>query len=128
MPYKPIKFKHKGELKKTTKFLNKILHRDYIKILDKYAQQGVEALRQYTPKKTGLTSESWGYTIEKYSERTVITWTNSNIQNYVNIALILQYGHATRNGGWVEGVDYINPALKPIFDKMAIEAWGEVIG
>lgn len=122
-----ITFKHKGDFSKTLKFFNHLLRRDYLNILDKYGKEGVERLKEYTPKDTGLTSESWNYVITKDKQSTTITWTNSNVNNYVNIALILQYGHATRNGGWVEGVDYINPALEPIFEKMAQEAWEEVI-
>lgn len=121
-----ITFEKKGDFSKTFKFFNKLLKRDYLNILDKYGKEGVERLREYTPKDTGLTSESWYYEISHNKDSTTISWLNSNINNYVNIAIILQYGHATRNGGWVEGVDYINPALKPIFDKMANEAWNEV--
>ena len=121
-----ITFEKKGDFSKTFKFFNKLLRRDYLNILDKYGKEGVERLREYTPKDTGLTSESWYYEISHNKDSTTISWLNSNVNNYVNIAIILQYGHATRNGGWVEGVDYINPALKPIFDKMANEAWNEV--
>lgn len=121
-----ITFKNKGDFSKTFKFFNKLLKRDYLNILDKYGKEGVERLREYTPKDTGLTSESWHYEISHNKDSTTISWLNSNVNNYVNIAIILQYGHATRNGGWVEGVDYINPALRPIFDKMAAEAWDEV--
>lgn len=121
-----IEFKHKGDFSKTLKFFNKMLKKDYLNILDRYGQIGVERLREYTPKDTGLTANSWSYVIEKTDKGTTITWVNSNVNKHVNIALILQYGHATRHGGWVEGVDYINPALKPVFDDMAKEAWREI--
>lgn len=121
-----ITFTKKGDFSKTFRFFNKLLKRDYLNILEKYGKIGVERLREYTPKDTGLTSESWDFVIEHNKDTTRISWVNSNVNNYVNIAIILQYGHATRHGGWVEGVDYINPALKPVFDAMAKEAWEEV--
>lgn len=118
----------KGNFKRADNWLKKLLHRDYKSMLTKYAQEGVEALSAYTPVDTGLTASSWSYEIIEEKDRIIVRWNNSNVQKYVNIALILQYGHATRNGGWVEGRDYINPALQPIFDKMANAAWKEVIG
>ena len=121
-----ISFKHKGDFSKTLRFFNKVLQRDYLNILDKYGQEGVARLREATPKDTGLTAESWSYVITSDKNNTTITWVNSNVNKHVNIALILQYGHATRHGGWVEGIDYINPALQPVFDKMADEAWREI--
>ena len=121
-----IKFYHKGNFTKTTKFFNNLLNRKYLNKLDVYGQMGVEALQAATPSDSGETARSWTYEIKQDKNRATITWTNSNIVNHVNIAIILQYGHATRNGGWVEGRDYINPALQPLFDKMAEEVWGEV--
>lgn len=118
----------KGNFRKTDNWLKKLLHKDYRSLMEKYAQEGVEALRANTPKDTGLTASSWSYEITQTNDSLVISWNNSNVNKYVNIALILQYGHATRNGGWVEGVDYINPSLQSIFDKMANAAWKEVIG
>lgn len=117
---------HKGDLKKTEKFLKKSLGHDYLTILNKYGQQGVSALSASTPVDTGLTASSWSYEIIQNADGISVVWTNSNINKYVNIAIILQYGHGTRSGGWVEGRDYINPALRPIFDKMAEAAWKEV--
>lgn len=117
---------HKGDFKKTEKFLKKSLGRDYLTILNKYGQQGVSALSASTPVDTGLTASSWSYEIIQNADGISVVWTNSNVNKYVNIAIILQYGHGTRNGGWVEGRDYINPALQPIFDKMAEAAWKEV--
>lgn len=95
-------------------------------ILDKYGKQGVSALSSATPVDSGLTANSWRYEIETKGDQTTIYWSNSNINKGVNIAVILQYGHGTRNGGYVVGRDYINPAMRPIFDSIANEAWKEV--
>lgn len=122
-----ISFKQKGDFSKTEKFLKKSLGRDYRNILEKYAQQGVAALSASTPVRTGLTATSWSYEIIQNEGSISVVWNNSNIQKGINIALILQYGHGTRNGGYVSGRDYINPALRPIFDKMADAAWREVV-
>ncbi len=95
-------------------------------MLERYGRAGVSALAAATPKDSGLTAASWGYEITHNRKETAIIFTNSNISNGVNIAIILQYGHGTGNGGYVAGRDYINPAIQPIFDKMANEAWREV--
>lgn len=121
-----INFKQSGNFKKTEKFLKKSFGRDYLNVLEKYGQEGVAALSAATPIDTGLTATSWSYKIIQNGSSISIVWENSNVQNGVNIAIILQYGHGTRNGGYVSGRDYINPALKPIFDKMADAAWKEV--
>ena len=121
-----IKFIHKGDFRKTKKFLKKCEHLPFEQILEKYGNQGRDALAANTPKDTGNTASQWGYEIEKSHSGFKITWTNSNINKGVPIAIILQYGHGTGSGGYVEGQDYINPALKPIFDKIAEEAWEEV--
>lgn len=123
-----IIFKQKGDFSKTEKFLKKSLGRNYVSVLEKYGQQGVAALSASTPVRTGLTATSWSYEIIQNGSSISVIWKNSNIQKGVNIALILQYGHGTKNGGYVRGRDYINPALRPIFDKMADAAWKEVIG
>lgn len=115
-----------GDLKRTYKFLNQIAAPVYMHILERYGQRGVEALAAATPKKTGKTAASWSYRVERTGSGATIYFENSNVVNYVNIALILQYGHGTGNGGYVEGVDYINPALQPVFEKMARELWEEV--
>lgn len=94
--------------------------------LDKYGRQGVEALKSATPKDSGVTSESWSYKIERKDGSVSIQFLNSNINKGVPIAIILQYGHTTGTGGYVQGVDYINPAVRPIFDKITEEAWKEV--
>lgn len=123
-----ITFKQRGNFNKTEKFLKKSLGNDYSKVLDRYGKQGVEALSAATPIDSGVTASSWYYEIiQNESKGTVsVVWKNSNVNKGVNIAVILQYGHATRGKGWVEGRDYINPALQPIFDKMAEAAWKEV--
>lgn len=123
-----LKVTVKGNYKESYKFLKKIQNGTYEDKLEYYGQLGVEALKKYTPKDTGLTASSWGYTIERTKGQATITWTNSNIQRgWANIALLLQYGHATRNHGYVQGRDYINPAMKPVFDKIEKDAWDEVI-
>jgi len=121
-----ITFRQKGDFSKLTKFLERA--KEVIKIgeLDKYGREGVAALASATPVDTGLTASSWSYEISHKQGSTSITFKNSNIQNGVPIAIILQYGHGTRNGGWVQGRDYINPAIQPIFDKIADNAWKEV--
>lgn len=121
-----IGIRQKGNFKKTEKLLKKSLGKDYRGILEKYGQRGVSALAAATPIDTGDTAACWDYDIIQNGSNISIVWNNYNINKGVNIAVILQYGHATRNGGWVEGRDYINPALQPIFDKLAEEAWKEV--
>lgn len=121
-----IKFKQKGDFSKLTNFLEKAKGAIKISTLDKYGKEGVAALSSATPKDSGLTASSWYYEIVNNNGSITLEFKNSNIQNGVPIAIILQYGHGTRNGGWVQGQDYINPAVKPIFDKIAKEAWKEV--
>lgn len=121
-----IRFNHKGNFSRTEKFLKKSLGRDYRSVLEKYARQGVEALSRATPKESGQTAASWYYEIIQNGSGLSIHWSNSKVNKGVNIALILQYGHGTRNGGYVQGRDYINPALRPIFDQLAEAAWKEV--
>lgn len=121
-----IVIKHKGDLSKTTQFLERAKKGINIRSLDKYGQAGVAALAANTPVDTGLTAQSWYYEIENIKGKISISFKNSNIQNGVPIAIILQYGHGTRNGGWVQGIDYINPAIQPIFDEITKNAWKEV--
>ena len=121
-----ISFRHQGDFSKLTSFLEKAKQAVKIGDLDKYGREGVNALESVTPVDTGLTAKSWSYKIENKSGSVTLSFHNSNIQNGVPIAIILQYGHGTRNGGWVEGRDYINPAIQPIFDKIADNAWREV--
>ena len=121
-----IKFRQKGDFSNLTRFLERAKNLVHISDLDRYGREGVAALASATPVDTGKTATSWYYDIKINKESASITFNNSNIQNGVPIAIILQYGHGTRNGGWVEGRDYINPVIKPIFDKIAEEAWKEV--
>ena len=121
-----IRFRQKGDFSKTTNFLKRAKDKVYLEDLDKYGRQGVAALASATPIDSGKTASSWYYKIENTKESAKITFYNSNVQNGVPIAIILQYGHGTRNGGWVEGRDYINPAVQPIFDKIVDDAWREV--
>ena len=121
-----ISFRQKGDFSKLTKFLERVKETVYLGDLNKYGRQGVAALASATPIDSGETASSWYYEIENNKESATITFYNSNVQNGVPIAIILQYGHGTRNGGWVEGRDYINPAIQPIFDQIVDDAWREV--
>lgn len=121
-----ISFRQKGDFSKLTRFLERAKEVAHLGILDKYGKEGVAALSSATPHDTGKTAESWYYEIENKNGSATISFCNSNIQNGVNIAIVLQYGHATKGGGWVQGKDYINPAIRPIFDKIAEDAWKEV--
>lgn len=121
-----VKITQNGDFKKTEKYLKKSMGLDYRSVLEKYAREGVNALSAATPVESGETAMSWDYEIKKKGSSISIIWKNHNINKGVNIAVILQYGHATRTGGWVEGRDYINPALRPIFDALAEVAWKEV--
>lgn len=121
-----IKVTSKTNFSKTTRYLAKLKRGASIRDLDRYGREGVAALAAATPKDTGLTASSWSYKVTRANGRVTLSFHNSNIQNGVPIAIILQYGHGTRNGGWVEGRDYINPAIQPIFDRMASDAWKEV--
>lgn len=118
-----ISFRHKGDFSKATSYLEKIKEAAKLGILDKYGRAGVAALSSATPVESGKTANSWGYEIEHSSGSAKIIFTNSNVNKGVNIAIILQYGHGTGTGGWVQGRDYINPAIQPIFDQIAEEAW-----
>lgn len=121
-----ITFRQKGDFSKLTRYLERVKEVIRRGDLDKYGRAGVAALASATPIDTGLTASSWYYEIEHSNGSAVISFHNSNIQNGVPIAIILQYGHGTGTGGWVEGRDYINPAIQPIFDAIANDAWREV--
>lgn len=121
-----VTFKHKGNFKNTERFFGRILDAVHLSNLDGFGQKGVEALASATPKESGKTSESWQYEIERNADAITIRWFNTNVNKGVNIAIILQYGHGTRNGGYVQGRDYINPAIQPIFDEIAETAWKEI--
>ena len=118
---------NKGSFKNSEKWLKKALGSDYMDVLHQYGRLGVENLAAATPVDTGLTASSWRYEIEKEDGRISVRWLNSNINKGVNIAIILQYGHGTGRGGYVAGRDYINPALRSVFDAMADKAWKEVM-
>lgn len=121
-----IKVKATGDYKKTKLFFNRALHRDFYKKLEYYAQVGVASLAAATPVDSGETAESWGYRITFTPWSIKITWTNSNMAGNVPVVVLLQYGHGTRNGTFVEGVDIVNPALKSVFRRIADSVWKEV--
>lgn len=121
-----ITFKQKGDFYKLTRYLERLKEVAKIGDLNKYGREGVAALSSMTPINTGKTADSWYYEIEHNKNSARISFLNSNVDKGVSIAIILQYGHGTRNGGWVEGRDYINPAIQPIFDRIANDAWKEV--
>lgn len=116
-----------GKFRKANNYFEKLLEGVSLGALDKYGRIGVAALKAATPVDTGLTSQSWYYEINREKGSVSLEFKNSNVVDHVNIAIILQYGHATGNGGYVQGVDYINPALKPVFEKLANDAWKEVV-
>lgn len=118
-----VKFEVSGGFAKTERFLNRMKRREYLNVLDEFGRDGVQALRNATPVDSGATAEAWDYEIKRTRNYTEIVWTNSNINDGVPIAVILQYGHGTGTGGYVQGRDYINPAIRPIFDKIAEKAW-----
>ena len=121
-----ISFRQKGDFSKLSSYLERAKEAAKLGVLDKYGAQGVAALSSATPVDTGLTANSWSYKIERGNGSVSIVFNNSNIQNGIHIAIILQYGHGTGTGGWVEGRDYINPAIQPVFDQIAESAWEEV--
>ena len=121
-----ISFRHKGDFSKFSKYLSGVKKVPSQGLLDKYGKEGVAALASATPVRTGETASSWSYEIEHSNGSSVIRFNNSHINHGVPIAIILQYGHGTGTGGWVEGRDYINPAVQPVFDRLVNEAWREV--
>ena len=116
----------KGDFSKATRYFEKLKETAKLGVLDKYGQEGVAALSSATPVETGLTASSWTYKIQLSESSASIEFHNSNINNGVPIAIILQYGHGTGTGGWVQGRDYINPAIRPVFDKIVEDLWKEV--
>lgn len=121
-----ISFTYKGNFNNIEDFFKRTTGKKYMYIFERYANEGLAALSSATPINTGLTAMSWEYRIEKTKNSIKIIWFNSNIVDGVPIAVVIQYGHGTRNGGYVEGIDYINPALKPVFDKLTQDLWAEV--
>ena len=121
-----ITIRQKGDFSKLNRYFERVKEAAKIGVLDTYGRAGVAALASATPTRTGKTAASWSYEISRKKESVAIEFKNSNINKGVNIAIILQYGHGTGTGGWVEGRDYINPAIQPIFDQLADDAWKEV--
>lgn len=121
-----IKFRHKGDFSKATGYFERLKESFHVGLLDKYGKMGVEALMLATPVDSGKTAASWSYQIQNEDGKATLSFLNDNRNDGVSIAIILQYGHGTGTGGWVEGRDYINPAIQPIFDELAKEAWREV--
>lgn len=121
-----FRFTSKGDYSKASRYFSRMLEASKMQILEKYGNKGVAALASATPVDSGLTASSWYYRIERTGTKTGIYFLNSNVNDGVQIAVILQYGHGTGTGGWVEGRDYINPAIQPIFDEIVEAAWREV--
>lgn len=124
----PIRIKQKGNFKNTELFLKNAKNFDPMPVLQRYGEIGVTELAMNTPVDTGLTAASWYYEIEKTKDGYILTWNNSNIVNGLNIAILIQYGHGTNGGTYVQGRDYINPALRDIFDTLSVQLWREVSG
>ncbi|MCM1577926.1 MAG: HK97 gp10 family phage protein [Ruminococcus sp.] len=122
-----ITFNLHGDFKKLDGFFERAKNKVNLGVLDKYGRQGCLALAEATPVDTGMTASSWEYEVTHEKSGAVITFYNTNVQNGQNIAILLQYGHAVRGGGYVQGIDYINPALEPVFQKIADEAWKEIV-
>ena len=121
-----ITIRQRGDFSKLNKYFERVKEAAKIGVLDKYGRAGVAALASATPTRTGQTAASWSYEVTRQNGSVAIEFKNSNVNKGVNIAIILQYGQGTGTGGWVEGRDYINPAIQPIFDQLADEAWKEV--
>lgn len=121
-----ITFRHRGSFSNSERFLSQAKKRNYRAILEKYADQGTRALESATPKDTGLTANQWSHEIEITSRGFSIHWTNNNLVDGLPVVILLQYGHGTRSGSFVEGRDFINPAMRPIFDTIAENLWKEV--
>lgn len=121
-----ITIESQGEWKLTRNWFDRMTKLDLALIMNQFGKEGVAALASATPSRTGATAKSWNYEVTRKGNNWKITWTNSNVNKGANIAVLIQYGHGTRNGGYVVGRDYINPAIRPIFDKIADKAWKEV--
>jgi len=121
-----IEVHHSGSFDNTTKFLRSIINGDIYKTLDRFGQEGVEALAAATPIDTGLAASSWDYQVSRDRGTYRIDWTNRDVEGGANVAILIQYGHGTGTGGYVQGRDFINPAMRPVFDRIANEAWEAV--
>ena len=122
----PISIRHRGNFEKTTSFLMKMSKRRLVKRLSEYGQIGVNALKAATPVRTGKTASSWAYEIHQNGSDISLVWTNSNKSRGVPIVFYIQYGHGTKSGRYVQGYDFINPAIRPVFDQIKKDIWGEV--
>lgn len=121
-----ISVSHSGDFRNLEKFIKKVENGELFRSLDSLAQQGVSALAANTPRRSGITAASWDYEIVISRGGCSITWLNTNVNNGFSVAIGLQYGHGTGTGGWVSGEDYINPAIRPVFDRIADHVWKEV--
>jgi len=121
-----IKITHKGSFLPTTSFLSRAKRKNYRPIMEKYGNEGVKVLSMATPKDSGVTADSWSYEIQSTSRGVSIFWSNKNVVGGVPLVILLQYGHGTRSGSFIQGVDFINPAIRPIFDRIAENLWKEV--
>lgn len=117
---------HKGGFKNTERFFNRVMKKEYLNVLEKYGQMGVQALAGNTPAQSGKTADSWDFGIDEGDGKVTIYWTNSNENEGINIVLLLIYGHGTENGYYVEGLNFVDPAIQPIFQQMAEETWREI--
>lgn len=122
-----IQIKHRGSFKKTERFFNKMIRRDYLNVMEKYAELGLAVLREATPEDTGKTKAGWNYIIEeKEKGKVTIAYTNSSMNDGVSIVLLLMYGHGTQDGGYVQGEDFVHPAIRPVFRELVDKIWKEV--
>lgn len=121
-----IRVDTKGSFAKTEAFFKFLNSKKMFSVLEHYGRVGVDALSRATPVDTRETSISWGYSVNRTGQRYSINWFNTNADDGVNVAVILQYGHGTGTGGYVEGIDYINPAIRPVFDRLLDDVWKQV--
>lgn len=122
-----IRVEHKGSFKDTERWFARVKNGAYLKVLDPIAEEGVEALKSATPRRTGKTAESWSGGVDRNDNGATLHWDNSNINDGVNVAVLIQYGHGTGTGGYVPPQDFINPALKPVMDKAEEAVMKEVM-
>lgn len=122
-----IRIRSKGSFRNTEKFLETMDRREIFKSLEAYGREGVSALELYTPMDSGITAASWDFEVTETDSTYSITWSNSHVVAGMPLVIMLQYGHGTGTGGWVRGRDFINPAIQPVFDRIADEVWKEVV-
>lgn len=121
-----VKFRHHGNFQTTERFLNAVRRKDYRRTINEFANRGKLQLASATPIDSSLTANSWDYEVKIYQGGFKIIWTNSNLVDGIPVAILIQYGHGTRNGSFIQGRDYINPTMQPIFDQIAESLWKEV--